>query len=137
MDDAKSEADLAERPSVEHSIWEAMESMQGQIAAEIRVMLGEAPIASSNFTPVDRKRRITAMRECAARSTSDAERHESWMKRHLESGWTFGTEFDSEKKIHPNLLPWDQLPAATRSKARIFDIVAKAAAGLCATINQK
>jgi len=137
MDDAKSEADLAERPSVEHSIWEAMESMQGQIAAEIRVMLGEAPIASSNFTPVDRKRRITAMRECAARSTSDAERHESWMKMHLESGWTFGTEFDSEKKIHPNLLPWDQLPAATRSKARIFDIVAKAAAGLCATINQK
>lgn len=137
MNDVKSEADLRERPSVEHSIWDAMEAMQGQIAAEIRVMLGEAPIASSNFTPVDRKRRITAMRECAARSTSDAERHESWMKMHVDSGWVFGPEFDSEKKTHPNLLPWDQLPAATRSKARIFDIVAKAAAGLCSTIAQQ
>ena len=109
------------------SVWELMEAMQGQIAAEIRVMLGEAQIASSNFTPEDRQRRIKAMQECAARSTTDAERHDAWVKMHVESGWVWGPEFDSACKIHPNLLPWDQLPAAVRSKAKIFDIVSKAA----------
>lgn len=109
-------------------VWQIMEQMQGQIAAEIRVMLGEAAIPSSNFTPEDKERRITAMRECAARATTDAERHESWMKMHIDSGWVYGPEFDSTKKTHPNLMPWDDLPAAVKSKARIFDIVSKAAA---------
>ena len=109
-------------------IWAILEQMQGKIAAEIRVMLGEAPIASSNFTPADQLRRIEAMRECAARSTTDVERHDSWMKMHVDAGWVFGFEFDAAKKVHPNLLPWDELPAAVKSKARIFDIVAKAGA---------
>ncbi len=104
-----------------------MEAMQGQIAAEIRVMLGEAQLAQSMFDDEQRARRIKAMQECAVRSTSDAERHESWMKMYVDSGWVYGEQFDPAKKTHPNLMPWDQLPATTRSKARIFDIVAKAA----------
>lgn len=111
-------------------VWAILEQMQGKIAAEIRVMLGEAPIASSNFTPADQLRRIDAMRECAARSTTDVDRHDSWMKMHVDAGWVWGPEFDSAKKVHPNLLPWDELPASVKSKARIFDIVAKAGASI-------
>jgi hypothetical protein len=107
-----------------------MEALQGQIAAEIRVMLGEAPLDQKMFDESQRQRRITAMKECAANSTSDAERHESWMRMHIEAGWVYGDEFDPVNKKHPNLLPWDQLPASTRSKARIFDFCAKAAAQL-------
>ena len=119
-----------QRVTMENEIWRLMELMQGQIAAEIRVMLGEASIASSNFTEEDRQRRIKAMKECAARSTSDQERHDSWMKMHIDSGWVYGTEFNSEKKTHPNLMPWDDLPATVKSKARIFDIVSKFARSL-------
>ena len=108
-------------------VWEIMEGMQGQIAAEIRVMLGEAAYAQAMFDDEQRKRRIAAMQECAAKSTTDAERHESWMKMHIEAGWIYGPEFDPAKKEHPNLRPWDDLPASTRSKARIFDIVSKTA----------
>lgn len=111
-----------------NEIWRLLEEMQGQIAAEIRVMLGEAPIASSNFTEEDKQRRILAMKECAARSTSDEERHDAWIKMHVDSGWVYGEEFNSEKKTHPNLKPWNELPATVRSKARIFDIVSKAGA---------
>lgn len=109
------------------NVWEIMERMQGAIAAEIRVMLGESAYAQSMFDETQRKRRIEAMQKCAAESTGDAERHESWMKMHVESGWVYGETFDPAKKTHPNLLPWDQLPATTRSKARIFDIVSKTA----------
>ncbi len=115
-------------------IWQVLEQMQGKIAAEIRVMLGEAPIASSNFTPADQARRIAAMKECAAKSTTDVERHDSWMKMHIDSGWVWGPEFDSANKIHPNLLPWDELPAAVKSKARIFDIVSKAGAAITGAV---
>jgi hypothetical protein len=108
------------------SVWAVLERMQGKIAAEIRVMLGEAPIASSNFTPADHQRRIEAMQKCALEGTSDTARHDAWVKMHQDSGWVYGEVFDSEKKTHPNLLPWDQLPAAMQSKARIFDIVSKA-----------
>ena len=120
--------------SVEEA-WRLMEQMQGLIAAEIRVMLGEAPIASSNFTAEDRQRRIKAMKECAARSTSDQERHDSWMKMHVDSGWVYGPEFNSELKTHPNLMPWNDLPAAVKSKARIFDIVAKHGASIEALLS--
>lgn len=113
-------------------LWQVAEALQGDIAAEIRVMLGEAPLAKSLFTPEDRRRRIEAMQKCAAESTSDIERHEAWMKMHVEAGWVYGLEFDPVKKTHPNLLPWDQLPATVKPKARIFDLVAKAFAGLAA-----
>lgn len=111
-------------------IWEAAERLQGQIAAEIRVMLCEAPYAQEIFDDAQRQRRITALQDCALHATSDAERHLSWVKMHEESGWVYGPQFDPEKKTHPNLLPWEQLPITTRSKARIFAMVANAAQSL-------
>lgn len=119
-----------ESVSVAVDPWAIMEELQGQIAAEIRVMLGEGPYDQKIFDDAQRQRRIKAMQECAAKSTTDAERHESWMQMHLAAGWTYGEEFDPAHKKHPNLKPWDELPATTRSKARIFDFCSKAAAKL-------
>lgn len=112
------------------TVWEVMERLQGQIAAEIRVMLGEGQYDQKMFDDAQIQRRIKAMQECAANSTSDAERHESWMKMHTEAGWTYGEEFDPANKKHPNLKPWDELPTTTRSKARIFAFCSQAAADL-------
>jgi len=119
------EAELIE---VMSPVWRAFEAMQGKIAAEIRVMLGEGPYAASLFDESQIRRRIKAMVECAAKSTSDTERHDSWCAMHRESGWVYGETFDPVAKTHPNLVEWDELPSAVKSKARIFDIVAKAAA---------
>ena len=108
------------------NLWRWAERLQGRIAAEIRVMLGEAGYPESIFTDAERARRIQAMQECAVRSTSDEERHESWTKMHVEAGWVHGPVFDPIAKTHPNLMPWSELPPAVKSKARIFDIIAKA-----------
>lgn len=107
-------------------LWRAFEAMQGKIAAEIRVMLGEGPYEASLFDEAQVQRRITAMKECAAKSTSDEERHDSWTQMHRDLGWVYGPTFDPGAKTHPNLVAWEDLPAAVKSKARIFDIVAKA-----------
>lgn len=108
-------------------IWEIMERMQGNIAAEIRVMLGEAQYPESLFTEEQRQRRIAALKQCALEATDDVTRHDAWMQMHRDGGWVYGETFDPEKKTHPNMLPWAQLPPSTRSKARIFSIVAKTA----------
>lgn len=114
------------------SVFSAVESMQAEIAREVRVLLGEEQYDQRIFSAADKQRRIEALKKCAAEQTSDAERHESWMQMHFEQGWKYGPELKPAEKEHPNLLPWDQLPPSTRSKARIFDICAKYAAVLAA-----
>lgn len=46
--------------------------------------------------------------------------HEEWMKTKLEQGWKLGPVKDAEKKEHPNLVPYDQLPQEQRVKDFLF-----------------
>jgi hypothetical protein len=111
-------------------VWKILERMQGDIACEIRQLLGETVISREVFNDEQRARRIEAMKQCAADDTTEEERHESWMRLHREAGWQWGPEFDAVRKLHPNMLPWNQLPEESRYKARIFCIVSKAARDL-------
>lgn len=44
--------------------------------------------------------------------------HTSW-RRHLEGrGWRHATERDDRRRRHPDLLPWERLPEASRQKTR-------------------
>jgi len=36
--------------------------------------------------------------------------HNQWMKGRLQAGWKFGPKRDDEKKEHPSLLPYEDLP---------------------------
>jgi hypothetical protein len=109
----------------ETAVWILIERMQAEIAREVRVLLGEEQYEQRIFTDADTARRIEALQKCAAFHTSDAERHEAWRDMHFASGWLYGEMLDPANKRHPNLLPWDELPASTRVKARIFDICAR------------
>ncbi len=44
--------------------------------------------------------------------------HEVWAKKRMDEGWTWGTERDDEKKTHPCLVPYDQLPERERDYDR-------------------
>jgi len=46
--------------------------------------------------------------------------HDEWMKERLADGWTYGAEKDLEKKTHPCLLPYENLPESQRAKDVIF-----------------
>jgi hypothetical protein len=105
--------------------YEVMERMQAEIAREIRVLLGEEQHDQRVFNDVERGRRLSALKELAKHDTSDEERHRSWMKMHEDGGWKYGPIFSPAEKEHPNMLPWEQLPLSTRSKARIFAICAR------------
>ena len=44
--------------------------------------------------------------------------HERWMRDRLSQGWTYGQPRDDERKIRPDLQPWDALSEADRDKDR-------------------
>jgi len=57
--------------------------------------------------------------------------HERYVKANIESGWTWGPESDSAKKINKTLVPWEELPQEERKKdhdlvSGIPEIVARA-----------
>lgn len=46
--------------------------------------------------------------------------HESWMKEKEENGWVYGPVKDPEKKEHPCMVPYDDLPEHQKFKDLLF-----------------
>ena len=44
--------------------------------------------------------------------------HDRWMKEKQLNGWVMGIPRDNEKKVHPDLIPWDELDEAGKEKDR-------------------
>lgn len=60
-------------------------------------------------------------RQCGPqRSTSPEELHGSWMQAYFAMGWTFGEQYDRERKTHPDLVPYAQLGHLERDKDAVF-----------------
>lgn len=54
--------------------------------------------------------------------------HKSWMKEKIEDGWQYGKVKDVDKKLHPCLVPFDDLPQNQQSKDYIFAAIVHALA---------
>ena len=58
--------------------------------------------------------------------TKPSDSHESWMKEKIDAGWVYGEVKDAEKKTHPCIVPYEQLPVEQRSKDYIFKAIVDA-----------
>jgi len=58
------------------------------------------------------------------------ESHQNWMKERLYQGWKFGPVLDRERKVHPNLIPYDELPVNQKIKDHLFVNIVKALTGM-------
>jgi len=60
-------------------------------------------------------------RQCGEqRSNSPEELHCSWMQSYFSMGWIYGDKYNREKKIHPDLVPYNQLGQLERDKDAVF-----------------
>jgi len=46
--------------------------------------------------------------------------HNAWMADKVKDGWVFGSEKDAEKKTHPCIVPFEQLPLFQQKKDALF-----------------
>ena len=46
--------------------------------------------------------------------------HNSWMKEKVDDGWVYGEVKDAEKKTHPCIVPFEELPEFQRRKDALF-----------------
>ena len=54
------------------------------------------------------------------------EMHENWFQYKLNEGWTYGVEKDIAAKVHPCMLPYDDLPEHEKVKDKLFHSIVKA-----------
>lgn len=60
-------------------------------------------------------------RQCGEmRSKSPEELHGSWMQSYISMGWVYGSEYDREKKTHPDLVPYADLKQLEKDKDAVF-----------------
>ena len=60
-------------------------------------------------------------RQCGdQRPNSPEELHGSWMQSYLAMGWVYGERYDREKRVHPDLVPYDQLGQLEQDKDAVF-----------------
>lgn len=57
--------------------------------------------------------------------------HESWLAEKVASGWTYGPVKDPEKKEHPCMVPYGELPESQRAKDALFVATVVAMAQAC------
>jgi hypothetical protein len=46
--------------------------------------------------------------------------HNAWMEDKIKDGWVYGDVKDAEKKTHPCIVPFDQLPLFQQKKDKLF-----------------
>lgn len=58
------------------------------------------------------------------------ELHKSWLEVKVADGWVYGSVKDAEKKTHPCMVPYSELPLAQRTKDYLFKAVVSSMAGI-------
>lgn len=53
------------------------------------------------------------------------EQHDAWMAAKLADGWAYGEMKDAERKLHPCILPYAELPESQRVKDYLFQAVVR------------
>jgi hypothetical protein len=69
---------------------------------------------------------VAGVRYLASTPLAGPERsHRSWVSSKYDAGWRFGPVRDLEARLHPLMLPWEELPPAERAKDEIFVAVVR------------
>jgi len=94
-------------------------------AARLAAIAAQAPIIPEPWSEREDDFRTQFLeiveRQCGERRYfSPITLHESWIQAYLDNGWVYGPKRDTEKRTHPDLVPYDQLGQLERDKDEVF-----------------
>jgi hypothetical protein len=93
--------------------------------ARLAAMAANAPIVPDPWDEREEPFKLQFLevidRQCGdMRSRSPEELHGGWMQAYIEMGWVYGPEYNREEKIHPDLVPYDDLQQQEQDKDAVF-----------------
>ena len=93
--------------------------------ARLAAIAANAPIVPELWT--DREEdfkeqfRKVIFKQCSdARETDPARAHQTWMDEYFRMGWVYGKIRNTEKRTHPDLVPFDELEQREQDKDAVF-----------------
>ena len=102
---------------------EELKENNRQLADRIPLMLSAAGYRVAPLTDWDAEKLQFTERENGEEdqvSLMAEMEHDSWCQRKEEQGWKYGPEKDPDRKTHPSLVDWEELPAGEKEKNREF-----------------
>lgn len=99
-----------------HAANAAMQGIQGD----------PAPSQPWDSEPEEIRQNVMMGVRNARHGMTPAEHHQSWVDDKIAHGWRYGGEKDSERKTHPCLVPYAQLPESQRAKNVLFINIVRA-----------
>lgn len=94
-------------------------------AARLAAIAAGAPIIPVPWEDREQDFRLQFLdvieRQCGPqRSSSPEELHGSWVQAYLKNGWVYGEKYDPESRVHPDLVPYEQLGQLEKDKDAVF-----------------
>lgn len=80
------------------------------------IAIGDNSQQSWGETSQDNRDASVALVRRTVDGLTPEQEHEGWCKVKREQGWQYGPARDNEKKLHPCLVPYAELPPAQRAK---------------------
>jgi len=94
-------------------------------AARFAAIAAQAPIVPDAWKDREQEFRdqfveVIHLQCSPQRSSSPEELHGSWVQAYRTMGWVYGEKYDRSKKVHPDLVPYDQLGQLEQDKDAVF-----------------
>ena len=94
-------------------------------AVRLAAIAAQAPVIPVSWAERETKFREQFLevidRQCGPlRSRSPEELHGGWVQAYIAMGWVQGDVYDREAKVHPDLVPYDELGQLERDKDDVF-----------------
>lgn len=92
----------------------------------------EAPVIPAEWSEREEDFKVQFVkvieRQCGPqRSKSPKELHGSWMQAYYDRGWVYGDTYNAEIRIHPDLVPYDELGELEKDKDDVFILLCEIA----------
>lgn len=103
-----------------------------RVAHDVSRVLGDNSQPSWGEAPEwQRKSALLGVRAIQANpGITSAQQHALWRAQMVSDGWAYGDAKDVEKKTHPCLVPYDELPDEQQVKAVLFAAAVRAVLGV-------
>ena len=96
-----------------------------EVNRALQIGFGEEPNPRWDILSEDLKNSTYSGVNAALDGATPEDLHTSWCDERMENGWTYGYPLDRVKKIHPNLVPYEQLSQDQQIKDHVFETIVR------------